>query len=74
MEGGGVGENSRYRVAGTHFKALLFPVSYIGLSARVTKFGIPSSINASSIGALLILWSAQETMSKIMDALDAYYL
>jgi hypothetical protein len=64
---------------GTLFKALLFPVSYIGVSARITKLsGIATEDNpylySTSVSALLIFWSAQVTATKLMDALDAYVL
>jgi hypothetical protein len=59
---------------GSFLQALLFPVSYVGIGAKVSKWGIDSEVATSSIGALVVMWSAQVTTGKLMDAVDAYFL
>jgi hypothetical protein len=58
-------------VAAAYTQAMLFPISYFGFGIRVAKFGLS---NASAIPALLVMWSAQETISKIMDGVEALML
>jgi hypothetical protein len=58
-------------VAAAYTQAMLFPISYFGFGIRVAKFGLS---NASAIPALLVMWSAQETVSKIMDGVEALML
>lgn len=59
---------------GTFFKALLFPVSYVGFGTKISKWGIDSEIATSSIGALVVMWSSQVTVGKLFDSVDAYFL
>jgi hypothetical protein len=59
---------------GSFFKALLFPVSYVGIGTKISKWGIDPEVATSSIGALVVMWSAQVTTGKLMDAVDAYIL
>jgi hypothetical protein len=59
---------------GSFLKALLFPVSYVGIGGKVSKWGIDPEIATSSIGALMVMWSAQVTTGTLMDAVDAYFL
>lgn len=63
-----------YEPAGSFFKRMLFPVSYVGLGVKLSKWGMGGHVADSSIGALVVLWSAQVTVGKLMDAVDAYYL
>jgi hypothetical protein len=67
---GTVGE---YESAGPFLKRMLFPVSTVGMGVKISKWGMGHDAD-SSIGALVILWSAQVTAGKLMDAVDAYYL
>lgn len=55
-------------------KNLFFPISYSGFGYRISKIGLDPDIAASSIGALVVMWSAQTTVEKLMDAMDAYVL
>jgi hypothetical protein len=50
-------------------KAFMFPISYVGLGMRLSRWGLENPSN--SIGALLVLWSAQTTVGKIMDGVEA---
>ena len=59
---------------GSFLKALLFPMSYIGIGTKISKWGIDPEVATSSIGALVVMWSAQVTTGKLMDAVDAYIL
>jgi hypothetical protein len=59
---------------GSFLKALLFPVSYVGIGTKISKWGMDSDVATSSIGALVVMWSAQVTTGKLMDAVDAYIL
>lgn len=68
---GTVGE---YESAGSFLKRVLFPVSTVGMGARLSKWGMSHTEADASVGALVVLWSAQVTAGKLMDALDAYYL
>jgi len=64
----------------TYMKTLLFPISLVGFGVRMSKWGMTSvggysqDVAASSIGGLLVVWSAQVTVGMIMDAVDAYVL
>ena len=58
---------------GLFFKRALFPVTYVGMGQKISKWGIGDAAEAS-VGALMILWSAQATVGKLFDAIDAYYL
>jgi len=58
---------------GLFFKRALFPISYVGMGQKLSKWGLGASAD-SSIGALMVLWSAQVTVGKLFDAIDAYYL
>lgn len=53
-------------------KRMLFPISYVGMGAKIAKWGIENA--ESSMGALVVMWSAQVTVGKLFDAIDAYYL
>jgi len=63
-----------YEAAGSFMKKILFPVSYVGMGGKISKWGMAAEIAQASIGALMVLWSAQVTTGKLMDAVDAYYL
>lgn len=54
------------------FKAFLFPLSFVGLGIKISKWGLASP--KSSTGALLVFWSAQTTVAKLMDGVEALYL
>jgi hypothetical protein len=51
------------------FEACLFPLSYVGMGVKISKWGMVNP--RASTGALLVLWSAQMTIGKIMDGIDA---
>ena len=53
------------------YKAILFPISYIGIGMKLAKFGCPSG---GSVGALVVYWSAQVTVGKIYDCCEILYL
>jgi hypothetical protein len=69
-----MGSRDEYAAAASFFKKMLFPISYVGLGNKISKWGMDPEIAQASIGALMVLWSAQVTVGKIMDAVDAYYL
>jgi hypothetical protein len=54
------------------FEAYLFPLSYIGLGLKVSKWGMVNP--RASSGALLVVWSAQTTVGKIMEGVEALCL
>jgi hypothetical protein len=49
--------------------AFMFPLSYVGIGVRLSRWGLEDPSN--SIGALLVFWSAQTTVGKIMDGIEA---
>jgi hypothetical protein len=51
------------------FEACLFPLDYVGMGVKISKWGMVNP--RASTGALLVLWSAQMTVGKIMDGIDA---
>jgi hypothetical protein len=57
-----------------YLKSLLFPLASMGMAARLSRLGIPSEVSFNSVGALMIMWSSQVTVGKLMDAFDAMYL
>ena len=50
-------------------QAFLFPLSAVGVGVRISKWGLANP--KASVGALLVFWSSQTTVSKIMDGVDA---
>jgi hypothetical protein len=68
------GAMGEYAAASSFFKKMLFPISYVGLGNKISKWGMDPEIAQASIGALMVLWSAQVTAGKIMDAVDAYFI
>jgi hypothetical protein len=61
--------------ADVYLKRVLFPISYVGMGVKLSRWGMATPEEAAcSIGALAVMWSAQVTMGQIMDAVDAYYL
>ena len=55
----------------SYLKAILFPVASVGMGMRISKWGMPLEIQASSIGGLVVLWCGQVVVGKLMDAVDA---
>lgn len=55
-------------------KTMLFPISYVGIGIRLSRFGLPSETAMNSLGSLFVFWSSQVTTGKVMDLVDAYYL
>lgn len=51
---------------------LLFPISYIGIGVKIAKIGFPSE--QVGIGALVVLWSSQATVGKLLDVVEAVLL
>ena len=65
---------ANFEDAGPFFKRLLFPISYVGMGQKMSKWGMGEAVRDCSVGALVVLWSAQVTVGKLFDALDAYFL
>jgi hypothetical protein len=55
-------------------KSYLKAITSVGMGMRVSRWGLPKDISASSLGALVVVWSAQVTVGKLMDAVDAYLM
>ena len=51
-------------------QAFLFPISYVGIGMKIARFGLPKA----AIGAMLVMWSAQVTVGKLMDGIEAMLL
>lgn len=60
------------KIAESTMQAFLFPLSFIGVAIKASKWGLPNP--KSSVGALLVFWSAQTMMSKIIDGIEALML
>jgi len=58
--------------AASFTKGILFPISYVGLGMKISRFGLAEK--ASSIGALAVYWSAQTMMEKVLDIVEALSL
>jgi hypothetical protein len=63
-----------YVTGGSYWKALLFPISFVGLGMKMSKWGMPQEAAPASLGALAVLWSAQMTMAHAMDAVEACFV
>mmetsp|Transcript_27584 Transcript_27584/g.57735 ORF Transcript_27584/g.57735 Transcript_27584/m.57735 type:complete len:197 (-) Transcript_27584:200-790(-) len=59
-------------VASPSLKDMMFPVGHLGLGMRLARWGLEDANN--SMGALVVMWSGQVFVSKIMDAMDAFLL
>ena len=57
--------------ASAFYRAILFPISYIGIGMRIAKMGCTAG---GSIGALIVYWSAQVTVGKIYEGCELLYL
>lgn len=53
------------------FNSYLFPLTYLGMGVRVSKWGLANP--QASTGALLVVWAAQTTVGKILDGVEALY-
>eukprot|EP00527_Entomoneis_sp_CCMP2396_P000841 CAMPEP_0198140648 /NCGR_PEP_ID=MMETSP1443-20131203/3785_1 /TAXON_ID=186043 /ORGANISM="Entomoneis sp., Strain CCMP2396" /LENGTH=220 /DNA_ID=CAMNT_0043803147 /DNA_START=206 /DNA_END=871 /DNA_ORIENTATION=+ len=53
-------------------RAIMFPISYIGMGMRVARWGLEDINN--SMGGLVVMWSGQVFIGKLMDAADALLL
>jgi len=58
-------------LAESSMSAFLFPLSVIGVGMKVSKWGLPNP--KSSIGALVVFWSAQTVVGKIADGIEALF-
>ena len=56
-------------IAESAMKSFLFPLSVIGIGMKVSKWGLADP--KSSIGGLVVFWSAQTTVGKIIDGIEA---
>lgn len=56
-----------YTRARSFHQGLLFPISYIGMGVKIARLGIQEV----GIGALVVLWSAQVTVGKVIDCVEA---
>ena len=56
--------------ARSFLNGLLFPISYIGVGVKIAKIGLQQV----GIGALVVLWSSQVTIGKVMDCFEALVL
>jgi len=74
VETGPEADLGNFQDAGPFFKRLLFPISYVGMGQKMSKWGMGEAVRDCSVGALVVLWSAQVTVGKLFDALDAYFL
>lgn len=59
-------EQEEHERATAFLQGFLFPISYVGVGVKVARFGLPTP----GFGALLVLWSSQVTVGKIMDGLE----
>ena len=66
--------DNAYADAAPFLKRMLFPISYVGMGVRLSRWGMAAEQAETSIGALVVMWSAQATLGKIMDAVDALML
>mmetsp|Transcript_3646 Transcript_3646/g.5344 ORF Transcript_3646/g.5344 Transcript_3646/m.5344 type:complete len:207 (-) Transcript_3646:193-813(-) len=55
--------------ASAFLKTIMFPISYVGLGVKIARLGIPNA--HGSIGALVVLWSSQVTVGKLIDCIEA---
>lgn len=51
------------------FRAFMFPITYLGFGVRISRWGLLKP--QSSMGALIVFWSSQTLVSKLMDGVDA---
>jgi hypothetical protein len=51
-------------------QGFLFPISYVGIGMKISRYGL----HKAGIGALVVLWSSQVTVGKIIDGIEALLL
>jgi len=60
--------------ADSYLKVILFPISVVGFGIRLSKWALPKEVAHCSIGALIVMWSSQVVMGRLMDAVEALVL
>mmetsp|Transcript_8139 Transcript_8139/g.22086 ORF Transcript_8139/g.22086 Transcript_8139/m.22086 type:complete len:214 (-) Transcript_8139:349-990(-) len=64
-----VSEDEAYGLVSTWNKAFMFPISIIGVGMKLSKWGLVNP--QASTGALVVFWSSQVTVKKIMEGVEA---
>lgn len=58
----------------SHFAALvkkvLFPISFVGFGFKVSKWGMTEESVATSLGALVVMWSGSGFVGQIFDGVE----
>lgn len=62
------------KISSSFYKAILFPLSVIGLGFKISRWGMEEEIKGTSIGGLVVMWTGQVTMGQIMDGIEAMVL
>lgn len=60
------GEQEEHLQATAFLQGFMFPVSYVGIGMKIARFGLP----VPGFGALLVLWSSQVTVGKLIDGIE----
>jgi len=51
-------------------RAILFPVSVVGLGFRISKWGMDQEAATSGVGALVVMWSASGFVGQVIDGVE----
>jgi len=51
-------------------KAIMFPLSFIGLGYKISKWGMDEESVATSLGALVVMWSGSGFVGQLCDGLE----
>lgn len=65
-------EDRAEQLAVQALQGFLFPIGFVGIGMRISKMGLPNP--KTGLGALLVFWSAQVTVGKIMDGVEPLVL
>ena len=55
--------------AAAFMKGVIFPLGHVGMGMKISRFGLVEK--ASSVGALVVYWSAQVMVGKVYECFEA---
>jgi hypothetical protein len=68
--GGGIQDGLDVAHATAFMKGIMFPMSYVGMGMKLSKLGL-GEIKHCSTGALVVFWSSQVMVGKLVDCYEA---
>ena len=51
-------------------KKILFPISFVGFGFKLSKWGMTEESVATSLGALVVMWSGSGFVGQVFDGVE----